>query len=248
MPDPQLVERRHFWLSARKDTSDMTDQEDSVFGTWHGFCRRSPSAETNKPTHLSATLIGLSPLFFTISAKIACFIDQGISKQWVELAAQLMLQAALESCLTTARMQGSDNPVSVAFAWGWIPSNYWEKYKSIDRINMEHEAMINRMFEDDRGTRIREEQLWQTTRLKYLSIFSNPRPGKQLDDTARMKHLGAIAEKFPIRDFEKKVVVFLEAMWNLCRKPLLVQIEEGVVDGMTSSEFEDFKQRIFAPL
>lgn len=227
--------------------SSTTHPEDSTYNTWNRLCRRSSSTKVNKPPRTEATLISLSPLFFTISARITGFVNQGISKQWVELAAQLMLQAALESCLTTAGMHGIDNPVSVAFAWGWIPSSHWDECESIDRVSIEHEEMINRMFEDDSSNRTRENQLWQMTRLKYLSIFSNPQP-IELDDTARMEHLLGIAEEYPIHEFEKKVVVFLEAMWKFCRKPLLVQIEEGVVDGMASSEFEEFKQRIFAPL
>jgi hypothetical protein len=246
--DPGAIERRHYWLSARKETSNATDREKGICSAWDGFCNDPHSEPWNNKPRPAATLSSISPLFFAISARIAGFIDQGISEQWVELAAQFMLQTALESFLTAGDSRSGDNPLALAFAWGWIPSKYWEEYESGDETGLENEMMINNMFEDDQENDIGERQIWQGTRLKYMSLFGGPPYGQALGDSVLAERLQKITREYPIYDFERKVMVFSEGMWEFCRKPLLVQIEEGRVEGMTNREFEDFRKRIFVSI
>jgi hypothetical protein len=245
--DPEAIERRRYWLSARKETSNGTDRENGICSAWDGFCNEPYSEPWNKPRP-AATLSSISPLFFTISARIAGFIDQGISEQWVELAAQFMLQTALESLLTGGKGQSGDSPLALAFAWGWIPSKYWEDYESGDETSLENEMMINNMFEDDQENGISERQIWQGTRLEYMSLFDGPPSGQALGNTVLAERLQEITREYPIHDFERKVMIFSRGMWEFCRKPLLVQIEDGRVEGLTNSEFEDFRKRIFVSI
>lgn len=241
----RLAERRHYWLSARQGTAKPTDLENCIYTAYNGLDTISTHGTGNKVAH--PMLSSISSLFFTISAKVASCIDQGISEQWMELAAQFMLQAALEPCLLPGSRANGENLLALSFAWGWIPPRFWDDVDSSDEISIEAEMMINNMFADDDGTRPRENQVWQRMKLKYMSLFSSPQPRDPFDIHALSTQLEKIANEYPIQEFEKKVVAFSKGMWEFCRKPLLAQIEGGEVEGMTKPEFEDFKKRIFVP-
>jgi hypothetical protein len=243
--DPQIVERRRYWFSVRDDKCRVTEQEHSIYNAWNGFYIRSHCERENKHISPQKPLAYISPLFFTISAKIASLTDQGISERWIELAAQFMLHAALESLLAPREGRSNENPLLIAFAWGWIPPSHWKHYCESSKDNgAEVEAMINEMFKNNSGRGTGEHERWQESRLKHLSLFDVP-PGKQSSDGSLGEQLEDIAKQYSSPEFEKKIVAFSKAIWELCRKPLLVQIEEGQVEGMSASEFEGFKKRIF---
>ncbi|ERF71401.1 hypothetical protein EPUS_07429 [Endocarpon pusillum Z07020] len=242
----QLAERRQYWLSARQKTSQVTEKESTIYKTLNNFCTQPTTTIENQLPH--PTLGSIIPLFFNISARIAIFIDQSMSEQWIELAAQFMLQAALESCLMLDGTVEGGNPLALSFAWGWIPSTYWKDFDSSDKSGIEAELMINDMFADDRGNQSKGDPAWQKARLKYMSLLGSLQSGERLDNRSLVTQLQKITNEYPIREFERKVMVFAQQMWEFCRKPLLVQIEEGRVKGMTECEFEDFKKRIFVQL
>lgn len=241
------MKRRLYWLSVREGASRVTDEEQRIYKSWSDIST-NPSARVRKRlSQPSTTLSSIGPLFFTISARIASFINQGISEQWIELAAQLMLQTGLESCLMPEGVYDGENPLVIAFAWGWIPPRYWDDYKSSDETGIEAAVMINDMFAANQGEELRENQMWEERRLKYLSLFSVSKAKGLPNRDVLEAQLGKIARKYPMHEFERNMLDFSRAIWELYRKPLLVQIEEGKVDGMTEREFEDFKHRIFAP-
>jgi hypothetical protein len=242
----QLAERRNYWLSARRGKVNSADQEHGIYTAYDGFCTKLKPPGQNKPAY--PKLRDFSPLFFTISAKVASCIGQGISEQWMELAAQFMLQAALESCLMPGGATNGENPLAVSFAWGWIPPRFWDDVGSSDESGVEAEMLINSMFVDDNKNSPRENRIWQKIRLRYMSLFRIPQPEGHLDRHVLSTHLMNIAKHHPLQDFEKKVVAFSKSIWEICRTPLLTQIEGGAVEGMTKSEFEDFKKRAFLPL
>jgi hypothetical protein len=241
----QLAERRNYWLSARKGRSVPRDQEHGIYTAYDGFSTEANPPGQHQPAY--PTLRDISPLFFSMSAKVASCIGQGISEQWMELAAQFMLQASLESCLMPGCTANGENPLAVSFAWGWIPPRFWDDIVSGDEIGVEAEMLINNMFLDDDKNHARENPAWQKTRLKYMSLFSSPQAEGHLGRHALSMHLINIASEHPRQDFEKKIVVFSKSIWEICRRPLLVQIEGGAVDGMSKSEFEDFKKGAFIP-
>ncbi len=242
----QLAERRRHWLSARQETSQVTEEECTIYRIFNNFCNHSTPIVESQLAY--PTLGSIIPLFFNISARIAGFIDQSMSEQWIELAAEFMLQAALESGLMSDGTVEGGNPLALSFAWGWIPSTYWDNFDSGDKTAIEAELMINDMFANDRGKQLKVDPAWQKTRLKYMSVLSDLQSREELDNHELATQLQSVADEYPIREFERGVVAFAKAMWEFCRKPLLIQIEEGEVKGMTKSEFEDFKKRIFVSL
>lgn len=246
--DSKQAERRIYWLSVRQDISAGTENEYAIYRKWGDTGARSSSG-TYSNNHLKPAkkLSSISPLFFTISAKIASFIDQDISEKWMELAAQFMLHAALESCLICQEDGSIGDLLAFSFAWGWIPSSYWDAFgESRSDKSIEAEMVINTMFEDNDGQEARENQTWREKRLQYLSLFnvsgsSSPPIDKFYEQAEKITY------KYPIVQFESQLMEFLREMWKFCRKPLLVQIEEGEVEGIPQHDFEDFKKRIFAP-
>lgn len=242
----QLAERRQYWLSARQQTSQATEKECTIYKKLNNFCTQPMTMIENQLPH--PTFDSIIPLFFNISAKIAIFIKQSISEQWIELAAQFMLQAALESYVKLDSTVEVGNPLALSFAWGWIPSTYWDDFDSSDRSGIEAELMINDMFAADRGNQSKGDPAWQKTRLKYMSLLGSLLSMERLDNGSIVTQLQRITDEYPIHEFERKVVAFAQDMWEHCRKPILIQIEEGRVKGMTECEFEDFKKRIFVQL
>jgi len=45
--------------------------------------------------------------------------------------------------------------------------------------------------------------------------------------------------------FDGKIADYLEGLWKLGEKPLLVEIEQGKVEGWTKEEFEEFMGNVF---
>ena len=126
--DSKQIERRSHWVSVRKDISSVTDKEHTIYSAWSEISIRSPSGSSSNLPKPARKLSSIIPFFFTISARIASFIDQGISEKWADLAAQFMLHTALESCLTHQGERSSGDSLALAFAWGWIPSTYWDEF------------------------------------------------------------------------------------------------------------------------
>jgi hypothetical protein len=244
--DPRLRQRRRHWIAVRTKMPIAVSYEDHIYRPWHAIHSRQLDQIGKRPIRPAITLSDISPLFFTVSAKIVRFIDQGISEKWAKLATELMLQTAVESCLTPPADPGNENPLVMAFAWGYIPPKLWGNYEPSDDPGLHTEVMINEMFADKDGQGIRENQMWREARLKSLSLFDMSMHSEPSDQMFA-KQFEKITKDYPIQEFEDKVVVFLRAMWEFCRKPVLVQIEEGKVEGMNDVEFEEFKKRAFLP-
>lgn len=234
----------------REETSQVTDWERTVYKSWQDVGEASSSL-IGDGSRDPVTLKNMCPFFLTLSARIFGFIKQTIGETWVELAAQFMLQAALEAYLTPSLADDKNNQVAQAFAWGWIPPERWERdYGWTDQSGADLELMANKIFADEDSRLAGENQLWQETRLKYLSFFDiskQQQHGEPLSHQQLKTLLGSLARENPVEALEVKMMDVLEQMWSLCRKPVLIQIEEGHLDGLSSDEFDDFKERVLLP-
>lgn len=61
-------------------------------------------------------------------------------------------------------------------------------------------------------------------------------------------HLESLAAKHTLTDFEDKLLSFLEMLQYSHAMPILSQVEQGKVDGLTVAETEALKQRIGWPI
>jgi hypothetical protein len=68
------------------------------------------------------------------------------------------------------------------------------------------------------------------------------------NDVLLANHLESLAEKYTITDFEDKLLGFLEMLQYSQAMPILSQVEQGKVDGLTVAETEALKRRIGWPI
>lgn len=61
------------------------------------------------------------------------------------------------------------------------------------------------------------------------------------------KQLRALTRRFPLDDFEERILHFLEAMQLSIEPPLLTQLETGRIEGMSKRQVEELRQKIRPP-
>lgn len=232
--------------------------EYSIIESWRGFFA-SPAGTANEKTtthhHAEATnfvpLLDLLPHFLDLSANMAANLGQDVTKQWMALAAEFMLQSAWEKHVYLDA-ESNEEPLKIAFGWG-----RWDR-RELENTLMSAEASVevkaaemrvNTIFitcdEEAAGLEI---PAWSKVRLEYLSAFGTPPAGIDSVKHAQrwqVKQLREIAERFPVQVFDGKIMEYLEGLWKLGRKPLLVEIEEGKIAGLTGEEFENFMKNVF---
>jgi hypothetical protein len=255
--------RMEWW--ERRSRKGPSSPEDSIIGCWHDFVKipasiaddARPACQDNLRVESGSyiPLLELLPRFLDLSADMAAHLGQDVTTQWMLLAAEFMLQSAWEK-FVYLDADANEEPLKVAFGWG-----RWHKEQECESTVMDPEAneeakaaegRVNAMFctgnefsEESAG---REMAEWTKIRLEHLSAFGPP-PGGDEDPKHvqrwQVERLREIAEQYPIPKFDGKVVDFLEGLWKLGQKPLLVQIEEGKIDGLAKDEFEQFMENVF---
>lgn len=210
-------------------------------------------------TRASVTLLDLLPMFMTVSAQCNALYSSNMKEPLMQLAATWMLQASLEQyCVCGA--SGTD-AIDEAFAWGYKPRSESDHRSSPGRQRAdgrnthaleaaphhgatnralqgaEHhrlpEAMqqINKLFENDGS----EVDGWQEIRDATIEeLFTAHRAGHlpaQLMRKAEIHSYGRAEEGF---------MEYLRALAQCIPTPVLVQLENGRIDGMSKEETEDF--------
>lgn len=122
------------------------------------------SATAVQSVHETICLADLVPMFIALSAargKVSQDEPLQILEQWMELAGEFMLQAALQQFLECSNSSGQK--IREIFSWGWRPSPHkaWED-----------EQAVNDMFRD--GQDEREVALWGAIRQKYMDLVCVP--------------------------------------------------------------------------
>lgn len=249
----------------RRSSKGLSLPEDSIVDCWRDFFRIPAGIENDVRTASQGNLraesdnfiplLELLPLFLDLSADMAENLGQEVTRQWMFLAAEFMLQSAWEKCVYLDA-DANEEPLKVAFGWG-----RWDQEQKLEDAFMDAdaseeakavEARVNAMFsasdeisEESAGQEIPE---WTKIRLEYLSAFGILPDGEEGSKQAQrwqLERLKKIREQYPVHEFDGKVVDYLEGLWKLGPKPLLVQIEEGEIEGLTKDEFEEFMENVF---
>lgn len=159
----QIHRRRasEYWDSS----SDGSFQE-SAFQHRHPSERRS--ATQFRANIESVTLSDLVPMFIGLSAARSTMqmSTRDITKQWMHLAGQFMLQAALEQCLLYG--QCSAEKLREVFSWGWKEdiSTSWQDEQSVNNMFFDMDQ-----YEED-GSK-REVKGWKEIKMSYFKMVSN---------------------------------------------------------------------------
>jgi hypothetical protein len=138
------------------------------------FQHRQPS-ERRSATEFRANtgsiaLSDLVPMFISLSAARSTMqmSARDITKQWMHLAGQFMLQAALEQCLLYGQCPAEK--LREIFSWGW---------KENISTSWQDEQSVNDMFFDmdqyDEDGSMREAKGWKEIKMSYFKMVSTIR-------------------------------------------------------------------------
>jgi hypothetical protein len=240
----------------RRRANDYWDSSSDGSFQESTFSHRQPSERRSATEFRASTgsiaLSDLVPMFIGLSAARSTMqmSTRDITKQWMHLAGQFMLQAALEQCLLYG--QCPTEKLREIFSWGW---------KENISTSWQDEQSVNDMFFDmdqyDEDSSMREIKGWKEIKMTYFKMVSISSPGiittlmqeqlKPTDGIDTVRHLRRLQGRFPLRDFENSLLLFLEALQLEQEEPFLVQLEHNSVPGMSSKEMAALKKRLRLP-
>jgi hypothetical protein len=258
-----LEHRRHLTQSksSGRHLEAQIREEEATTSPWSTF------QKSHVAGNAQFTLLSVLHRVMALSAEISHIMraDRGdeISDKWIDLASETMLQSAL-SLLTPPTPDAPLKPISntnghspstpglkECFAFGCLPDLPSPPFSESD-------LLINNMFASttDSNTPI-ENPAWTTARASFLAEFRLPLPTstpKASSSSAPIKpapfltRLAKLKHKYPFPAFTQNLFRCLEHFFiinmNLHGKPVLVQIEEGTLEGMDEEEFEAFLGRV----
>jgi hypothetical protein len=267
----QVFDHSSRWLKHRGDLIQSKSsgrhlearirEEEATTSPWSTF------QKSHVAGNAQFTLLSVLHRFMALSAEISHIMreDRGdeISDKWIDLALEMMLQSAL-SLLTPPTQDAPLNPIfstngnpppapglKESFAFGYLHSLPSPPFSASD-------LLINNMFASttDSNTPI-ENPAWTTARASFLAEFRLSSPTLTLKASSSsapinpapfLTRLAKLKHKYPFPAFRQNLFRCLEHFFiinmNLHGKPVLVQIEEGTLEGMEEEEFEGFLRRV----
>ena len=188
------------------------------------------------PIHRGVLMTDILRSFMSLSAEITVRRGQKINSDWMLLAAEAMLLAALEQPVKEDLMDLDD--IDATFAWGWKPG----QRRQSPNINNEID-LINEMFYDTHADG--EITGWNDMRNHFKAMFF------AVEDRNWNTHIEIVGRYFPKEDFEKKLLDYSKDVFTFQwdqKKPILVQLENGTLEGLglDHDQTSEFIGRVFA--
>lgn len=208
LPEEELEENRQAALAASDVRAEDEAYEDLFYGT-----------------SASISLLDLLPSFMRVSSACQKLFDKQANESWMQLAAELMLQSCLEQYLFFGA-SGSD-AIDEAFAWGFRT----DSQRGVDQSEVADEDPFGYVDADDQDL----ASDWEDIRREALaSLFpSKNEDGSQPDIPA---HLGILTAKYPRFQTEQTVRSFLRGISTAISSPVLTQLQDGQLEGMSKGE------------
>ncbi|KAH0548188.1 hypothetical protein GP486_008093 [Trichoglossum hirsutum] len=177
-------------------------------------------AEEFYGTPASMSLRDTLPAFIELSAYVtSTYRDGRVNETWEKMAAEYMLQAALEAYLVCG--EEGEEALRECFAWGFDAQD-------------EENVLVNAMFWDKDAAIM---QRWAKIREEHLKALIPP------PKTPIREHLESVASCFPLFRFEGRLLDFLWALTRHEAVPVLAQLETGQLDGFSREETESLVNR-----
>lgn len=194
-------------------------------------------------TEACVSLLDILPLFMQLSAAWTALSDSNLTASWMSLACEFMLHACLEQYLVCGA-DGSD-AIDEAFAWGHkseatgVNGDGENKAQTHDEVNI--------MFEDEEDEQA-EVQGWADERSKWLrqlfacdsNGYCENREPDAMSAPDLLSHLQMLARNHSIAKFHDTLLGFLAALGHSIPEPVLHQLENGQLEGMSKGETEKF--------
>ena len=225
------------------------DAELETYAYWDEFEARK--SKRPDPT-ASVLLFGILHRLMTLLARIAPEVGHP-NEKLRSLACQAMLQTALSSLQNTAGE--NDYPTLAAcFAYGYVDGlpQTSEHLSSAEFDVLDNEHQIIELFQqsDHTGGFIPlEHSDWTEARRECLSLFRVPASTQESYQATREARLRRLCHQHPYEVFEEQLLGCLGHLWKLnsgavTGTPVLVQIEQGYLEGVDDPDFEDFMRRV----
>ena len=256
--------RLEWWHARHPPERQQSSREEDIVNSWRGFFTL-PTGGTEKETTAaslrnlqaqaskSIPLLELLPAFLHLSAEMAANLGQDVTQQWMVLAVEFMLQSAWEK-LVHLDADGTKEPLKATFGlghwenWGEL-SDAWTASDASAEVKTGDMRIARMLSTCDKSGEFVIAPEWSKVKLEYLSAFgTSPDDSQEYPQHAQrwqVKRLKEIKDRFPIEVFDGKIADYLEGLWKLGEKPLLVEIEQGKVEGWTKEEFEEFMGNVF---
>ncbi|KAH7095058.1 hypothetical protein FB567DRAFT_19789 [Paraphoma chrysanthemicola] len=167
----------------------------------------------------------LLPLFIELTATRVNLDDDWVpTSEWLDLAAQFMMQAAIEEYLRNGAY-GADT-FNTVFAFGCPGPRWAEEGADV--------TAMRRLFCDESNPR-EEIRAWSSIKRRYINELL-----PQSKSQSSLQAIQAAEARHPYAAFEVRVLSFLEHLHRGIVKPDLAQVEEGRfnIDGNELSEAE----------
>jgi len=161
--------------------------------------------------NIEPPLLKLLPLFCKLSAYRGALESNSssITKNWMNLAGQFMMQACLEILLVHGTSDA--DLLREAFSWSW-----------------KSDGNVDEVFANQGE---REMAEWERIRTAWAGVLT---PGSKQVPLAH--HLIQVAAAYPVHTLESDLTNFLQTLHDAGSLPRLLQVEDGQIDGLTAAQ------------
>jgi len=231
LPIPQVDQEqsRAYVLRMLDTTEEDNRYEDAFYGTSG-----------------SLSLLDLLPVFMKVVALRNAIGSSNINKTLMQMVGEYMRQACVEQYLVHGD-SGSD-AIDEAFAWGLQPSNEAGEAMEMDgeaephgqdRIRRSRSSEdINAMFTGDDADTPTEVLGWAETKTRFIEELILP--VENLPGLGLKEQFEALAHRHPIAAFDAKFRSFLTALLASTSGPILLQLDNGCLDGYSEDQTRKF--------
>ena len=200
--------------------------------------------------------VDLLPRFMELSAQFTQLTETRVSEIWLRLAAEFMLQAACEEGFNgpTDYVEVHHDMLLACFGWG-LPMDVIDLARSMDGVDAKwaaSERTIHKMLRSSKGEGSSRSGSWDYHRTRAISYLLEhihmKDPGAQHAAWERGERPYSFEQLHPTQAFENRVVDYvknLQIVWaQMNEEPILLQIEQGRLEGLDDSEFRAFMDMV----
>jgi hypothetical protein len=256
----QNVERRcRCWQTYAMSSASLHPTEEELLTATSLVKRPSTEkgyARAHKNSSEQIPLVDLMPLFMDLSAQIVELMENDVSDTWLELAYETMMQAATEICLTSPHgPQTTHAALLSCFGWGLQIdlSDVTDLIEGQDNVTelMQTEKAIHHMLRSAADDRTSKADSWDYQRRRAISdllAHIDTDWNSDISEDERHTALFHLRNHHSVNKFESQMMDYiknLQIVWTqLNEEPVLLQIEQGRLEGLDDDEFHAFMERV----
>lgn len=244
----------------------LSDGVQRLLAARHVEASRSLPVEGSQSTfHRDARravpLVDLLPPFMELSAEIVALTQTDVSSVWLQLASEFTTQAAIEVVLEAATSlewtEVDHDTIMACFGWGLSMkmSDFSRVLESEESSVADTEKKIHHMLQSTGDNPDSQTPPWDELNSHAVKEFSlnTDLPYDQSeviewDMGVKRKQISYLQADHPVHQFEAQILHYIENLqkvWaQLNEEPVLLQIEQGRLQGLNGEEFQAFMDRV----